>query len=433
MKHNFSDRYLQGLKKEEKDYFVREGHGFAIRVLPSGVKTFYYIFEFIPKKQKKISLGIYLSEEKAKNIPAEDRENYVTLKEARTEYERLKAIVLKGIDPTAPPVPEPEPEPAPEVYTVKHLLVEYIASCKLNKLAPKTLYDTERTITHDVIPVIGDRAVSSIRRPEAIKILEGVAARAPGQGRNVLKAARAMFAYALNLEKHEYNPFIGTGKVVPVIAPQERQRVLSEDEIKHVWSSLYNKKNGPGVPGTSGSRAALLLTLVTAQRPGEVCGTPKSEIDGDWWTINVKRIKTRRKNPYDQRVFLTPLAKWLLPEVDGEWYFPAPDEKTTRTESSAPILENSLSRPFSRVRRNKAGELTRPLYLGLPQWQPHDLRRTASTRLSKLGCPNNIIDAIINHVQPGSIGNYNMNEYDAEKEHWLTKWSEYLEQLVATS
>jgi integrase len=121
----------------------------------------------------------------------------------------------------------------------------------------------------------------------------------------------------------------------------------------------------------------------------------------------------------------------LLSETEGEWYFPCPGEKKRRTKKTSPILENSMSKPLSIPRKNKAGEFTRPLYLGLEQWQPHDLRRTASTGLSKLGCPDEIIDRIINHVKEGSISVYNRNDYDREKKLWLSRWSKYLEKLVA--
>lgn len=39
----FTDQFIKNLKPEAEMYQVREGRGFAIRVLPSGVKTWYYI------------------------------------------------------------------------------------------------------------------------------------------------------------------------------------------------------------------------------------------------------------------------------------------------------------------------------------------------------------------------------------------------------
>ncbi|MEA5114478.1 MAG: hypothetical protein VB050_10665 [Geobacteraceae bacterium] len=44
------------------------------------------------------------------------------------------------------------------------------------------------------------------------------------------------------------------------------------------------------------------LILITGQRPGEVCGLHKREIDGQWWSIPLERIKTREKQDW--------LTKW---------------------------------------------------------------------------------------------------------------------------
>ena len=46
-------------------------------------------------------------------------------------------------------------------------------------------------------------------------------------------------------------------------------------------------------------------------------------------------------------------------------------------------------------------------------------------------CPDEIIDAILNHVKKGVIGVYNRNKYDKEKKKWLLKWAKYLEVLVS--
>jgi integrase len=71
-------------------------------------------------------------------------------------------------------------------------------------------------------------------------------------------------------------------------------------------------------------------------------------------------------------------------------------------------------------------------YFGLPRWTPHDLRRTAATKLSELGCSDEIIDAILNHAKHGVIGIYNRNKYDKEKQEWLVNLSDKLLKLITT-
>jgi integrase len=386
----FTDRYLMSLKPTEKEFCIREGHGFTIRVLPSGTKTFQYIFT-LKGKRKRLSLGNYPS---------------TSLAEAREKYRGAASMVSKGLDPLAPP------EQAPAAYTINKLVDDYMESC--SSLAPRSIYDIRRTINHDVLPEWDNRIISEIRRKDAIKLIEKVAGRAPGQGRNVLKTCRAMFAYALQRERVDFNPFSGVSAAVKVIAPSSRERTLADKEIIHVWRSLMAEEIG-----TNETRKALQLILLTAQRPGEVAGMAKCEIEGDWWTIPAERAK----NGVAHRVYLTPFSRKLLPNLVCEWYFPSP-------KLDSPIGRYALSHILSKNPKDKKGDPTRLQYLGLPRWTPHDLRRTAATKLSELGCSDEIIDAILNHVKMGIIGTYNRYKYDKEKKKWLTKWAIHIQKLL---
>jgi integrase len=217
-----------------------------------------------------------------------------------------------------------------------------------------------------------------------------------------------MFSYAVQREMIEYNPFAGVGVAVPQAAAKERDRVLSETEIKHIWETLSNWGNSEYI------RRAILFILVTGQRPGEVAQLHWNEIEGRVWTIPSERSKNGREN----RVYLTDLALSLLPETE-DYVFPA------SRGSHGPLYVNTLSHHLSHH--------VKPEYLGLPRWTPHDLRRTAATGLASLGCSDEIIDEVQNHKKRGIIRTYNRYRYDKEKQEWLVKWSEYLERLIKSN
>ncbi len=69
--------------------------------------------------------------------------------------------------------------------------------------------------------------------------------------------------------------------------------------------------------------------------------------------------------------------------------------------------------------------------LSVTHWSPHDLRRTARTMLAGLGCPNDVAESILGHVQPGIQGVYNIHTYDKERRVWLQCLSDKLDTLVA--
>lgn len=384
----FTDRYIKSLKPDTEMYQVREGRGFTIRVLPSGVKTWYYIYN-IGGKRRQMNLG---------NYPEK------SLVAAHEDYRKAVELVKNGIDPQTPPS-EPAIEPAePEVLTVLALKSLYVEHIK-GHLVPRSVVQQERTLDKDVVPLIGTLPAAGIRRKDAIALIERVARRAPGQARNVIKTARSMYSYALVRELVEMNPFAGAGRAVPVTAPKARKRVLADEEIKQIWALLKNSEIG----------RATLLILTTGQRPGEVTGMSWGEINGNWWTIPPDRAK---KNDRENRVYLSPLTKSLLPSKTESLVFPV------RGRGRGLHAEGSM-RPAA-----LSHYLTDNDYLGLPRWTPHDLRRTMATGLARLGCPDEVIDEVLNHKKKGIISVYNRHRYDEEKRRWLILWDRHLRKTV---
>lgn len=393
----FTDRYIQGLKPAEKMYQVREGHGFGMRVLPSGLKIWIYTYT-LNCRRRQLKLGHY---------------PHVSLAEARRKYLDAASQVANGTDPQEDPA-SPQPVLDAEEMTIQALSETWLSEWSKQHHSPRWHYNMEKALENDVINVWGDRQAKDIRRRDAILLLETVAKRAPGQARNVLKATQGIFNYAVERELLDYNPFaeIRISRTIPAMKQKSRKRTLSEQEIKHVWSAI---DNGGGSPGT---KRALKLILITGQRPGEVCGLHTREIAGQWWSIPLERIKTREKRDEDHRVYLSPLARQIIGDVTG-YLAPSADRTSEMTE-------NALA---YHVRRTVTSTGKKPYY-GLQRWTPHDLRRTMATGLASLGAPQEHIDAIQNHAIPGVSGIYNRYKYDREKQDWLVKWSEHLEKLI---
>jgi integrase len=387
----FTDKYLQGkdCRPRDKQFYIRERRGFAIRVLPTGAITFLYIYS-INGKRRQMNFG---------NYP------HVSLATARKKYREAASLVADGTDPQG------DLYQPPQELTVTDLVTSYIKHCRTH-LVEKSVKHQSRTLEKDLLPVWGDRAITAISRRDAIALLESVARRAPGQARNLLKNARAMFTFARHREQVEFNPFTDVSAAVPSIAQTSRDRVLTDDELKIVWHTLTD----PDSYGFLEVKQALLLVLITAQRPGEVAGMHRREIDEEWWTIPKERTKYKT-HPY--RVYLSPLALRLIGDT-SDFIFPAPIKEGPIDGNSLPSLVNK--------KYARSGKVP---YFGLPRWTPHDLRRTAATKLSEeLGAPDEVIDMILNHKKMGVTGIYNRNKYDKEKQKWMTKWADWLETLI---
>lgn len=430
----FSVEEIDALEPDHVPYYVTDRNGFAVRVLPSGVKTFYYKYTFKGKKDQ-INLGNFA--EKPKDPDEVLPPGKVTLDMAQDKYDELRKIRRSGTDPKAPVLPPPATEPKEKTYatmTVAELADRYKNFMgKPQHRASGTSYENARTIDRYIVPFFEQRKlinVTDIKKSHAMALITHVSENplqegresVPGQARGVLKVARAMFNFGIDNDDDAHthtNPFSNLTKkheIESLMENQKEDRALEEDEIRLLWHTL----NAPNGPGSASAARSLMLILVTAQRPGEVTGMHRREIKGDWWKIPSFRIKTRRKRKQAHTVFLTPLAKKIIGDFNG-YIFPSPAPRC----EGRPICERTIGQLVN------DNNVTRSEWLGLAEeWTPNDLRKTARTLLSKIGCDSDIAERILNHQKAGVRKIYDLHQFDNEKEYWLTKLSEEIERIV---
>ncbi|MDK9719234.1 MAG: Arm DNA-binding domain-containing protein [Trichlorobacter sp.] len=177
-KITFTVKWLNALKPAEKELTWTESHGFTIRVLPSGVKTWWYYY-ILNGKRRKMNLGIY---------------PYVSLEEARKLHREALGQVERGMDPMAPP---PEPTPEPEVLTVNALAEKWIEHSQ--RIHTKKWSNTLiLALKKDFLPSHGHRLVTELKRRDAIEILRIKSLTAPGQAVNLHKSLRGMWELGVN-------------------------------------------------------------------------------------------------------------------------------------------------------------------------------------------------------------------------------------------
>jgi integrase len=416
----FTDTMIKKLKPEEKKYTRSEGNGFTIRIMPSGVKSWLYLFNFDGNRLE-MNFGIYPD---------------VSLETARQKFEDAKKKVKNGINPKEEE--ENNAEARRKAPTVADLVDDYIKKHAMK--FKKSWKDDERLLNKEIIPLWGKRKAVDITKRDVILLLESIVDRGtPAMSNQVLKIVRKMFNFAIERDILEHTPCT---KVKALAPNTRRERKLNEAEIKTLWGKLDSAAISDEI------KRALKLVLTTAQRPGEVAGLHTKEIDGNWWTIPPERAK----NGYEHRVYLTKTACEIISDAiesaklskeipaDQEYIgfvFPCPHKKKEQSIDSHAL-------PVA-VRRNLAWQLTdkkgKPLYdedgnpvtenrLGIDQFTPHDLRRTASTFMASMKFMDEVINAVLNHVKQGIIRTYNLHHYDKEKQEALEAWEKKLTSIV---
>jgi integrase len=185
-------------------------------------------------------------------------------------------------------------------------------------------------------------------------------------------------------------------------APErKRDRVLTAKEIAAIWHAC--ERIGDGASAKAYGRLIKFL-LVTAQRRSEGASLKHGDILGGRW----KQTTNKAERPHS--LVLPPLAL----------------QQIGRGDPNALVFAGVKGqlKGFSKLKRRL------DKVAGVPDWSPHDLRRSAATCLQGCGVRNEVVEAILNHAVPGVAQVYLRAEFEKEKAEALRVWAIELERIV---
>jgi integrase len=384
-----TDMLLRNLKPQTQRYLVWGDHGLGVRVSPKGRKSFVYSYRH-EGRARFLTLGEYPR---------------MTLADAHKAHAEAMKNLEQGIDPGAVTVAERKENR--EAPTVAALAEEYME--KWAKPRKRSWREDGRILKKDVIPEWGRRKAQEITRRDVIRLLDGIVGRGAGiMANRTLAAIRKMFNFAVSRDIVTVSPCLAVRSPAP---EQQRDRVLTTDEIRALWHALEGAKMM-----AEGTKLALKLQLVTAQRKAEIVSARWDEIDltDKWWTIPPEKAK----NKMTHRVPLSPLALELLQAAknitgNSPWIFPSPQ---TDRHITPEAVDHALRRPSLEN-------------IGFT-FVPHDLRRTAASLMTGMGISRLVVSKLLNHVERGVTAVYDRHSYDKEKRQALESWGRKLEEII---
>jgi integrase len=404
-----SKRIVEAEKPTAKDRFIfdSEVKGFGLKITPAGRKV--YILQY--------RTGGRNSPTKRYTI-AEHGE--FTADQARDEAIKLRGQIRMGVDPQGKKKALALPPPATRAFA--EIADTYLRQCE-RTLRPSSAREWRRIIERDVKPDWGERAVEAITRRDVRELVDGIAKRGAGiQANRTLARLKTLFNWAADEDYITASPVAG---LKPQAKEVERDRVLSDDEIRWLWAGC-DQLGWPFGP-------LFKLLLLTAQRRDEVGTLEWGHLSSDWQTWTIPREKS--KNDRAHEVQLSRLAMEVLqslPRVSETLVFTT---NSARPVSGFSKAKASLDRLMEAERRRQLG-LSDNAPPAISAWILHDLRRTAATGMARMNIPPHVVDKILNHVS-GSIRGvaavYNRHSYLDERRAALDGWANRLATLLAGS
>ena len=365
---------LNKLKPRSKEYTTRdtENKGFAIRVRPTGSKSFFYI-RTINGKVVKTSLGSYPD---------------VELDEAMATYNRLRGGKV---------VPEVVPSLVlSEAWNLFH-------TYRHKELARNTMKQYGELV-NDIITNCGDLPLDTLgERVEDYLFEVDETYKAKG---NRIRAALSSIYKTLRAKRviRFGNPLAGLASK-PEFA---KTRKLSKVELKETIQAVTHSSM------SDVHKFCIHLALLTGQRPSEVSGIEGREVDLETkrWILPKERTKNGREH-------LVPLSEAACKLIEP-YIHPNVPGRLLKSSTGQTVTSYSVRQALQRTQVANA----------ISPCSIHDLRRTMAHHLNSLGVDSSLITKLLNHTPQGVTAKHyiqaSLFDHEDAKRAALELWSETL-------
>ena len=439
-------RSLTSQGREYMEYFHEPTPSAGIRVYRGGRKVFflYYRSPTLRVRRKaseallrRVWFGYHDSGKPAWKKDSERTRRKallpcISLKDFETEYRKFVGKLAEGIDPQERTERESRAEQPemrleapgwlrdlwPEGYgegTLSHLLARYFEAARTGTihqkpLKPRTLNGYTTAARIYILKHLGDWPAISISQDQVADLFSEIARTAPQMVRNVKKVLSGAYEHARATNLRGMRSYPNPTRGMKIAIPRgKRDRWLKDDELEILL---------PGLERLSDSKArdVYMLILASGCRPGEAAGVRAEEIS----TVNGEGIwKIRYKVDRDHLVPLVgTIAEILMrryQEVGGQGPLFWPDVDRTQE--------------YPQQLRKATAELKK--ITSLPNFRPHDCRRTMRSHIESLGVRREIGEALLNHAKGEVEGTYALYDYWKERKVALALWHSKLAELSA--
>lgn len=439
-----NDKAVRAAKVESGEKFLSDGEGLYLRVRPDDAPKVWFYRYTMNGIARKLRLGVF-----------GDSANYLALADARIKANDMTALRRQGVDP----VLYAEAKEAARQAAID--AEARVAAAEASKITVSALFERwasvdlvrrkdggaeiRRMFEKDVLPTLGAMLVEDVRKGHITGVTDALLARGVTRmAKLIFSLMRQMFRFAVDRDIIEFEPSAAIRKAKIGGKDTERDRVLSEDEIKALVRQL------PKAGLSDSAVSAVWLALSTLCRIGELMTARWEHVDlarRTWWIPpeNSKNGKAHTVHLSDFALSQFQRLKDMRGEADAKALEENPEAKPSswvypnrnRTGAVCPkTITKQLGdrqRPGLPPMKGRArAELSDALVLVGGRWGPHDLRRTGATMMVALGVLPEVAERCLNHVEENKVKRiYQRHSYENEMRQAWTLLGDRLELLTS--
>ncbi|HDI3206611.1 TPA: tyrosine-type recombinase/integrase [Vibrio cholerae] len=388
---------VKNAKAKEKEYYLVDGQGLKLRVLPSGSKQWLFNY-YRPTNGKRANLNL-------------GRFPDVSLVQARKASLNAKELIAQGIDPQDERNRQQQAHKEIHEHTFVNVAKDWFA-IKQHDVTPDYALDIWRSLELHIFPHISDKPVKAITAPEIIELLKPIEAKGSLETvKRLTQRLNEVMNFATNCGLIQANPLTGI-KAAFKKPKKENMAALTPAELPELMGAIANAS----IKCTT--RCLLEWQLHTMTRPAEASGARWDEIN--WkekvWTIPAERMKKRREHRIPLTEQMLALLEVMKP-ISGHRDFIFPSDRDPKKPCNSQTANMALKR------MGFAGRLV-----------SHGLRSLASTTLNEQGFDPDLVEAALAHVDDNQVRSaYNRTDYLERRKPMMSWWSGHIEEAAKGS
>ncbi len=392
---------VRNAKPKEKPYKLNDGKGLFLHVATSGKKTWRYRYELPPGTESTFVIGEY---------------PVLSLEEARAERVALREMVKAGIRPAT--ARREEKQAVIEAQEAEKVLAENSFEAiatdwhtqQKARWTPAHAAAVMKSLQRYAFDALGPIQIEQITPPMVLETIRAIEARGSLEmAAKTLQRISAVFRFAIQSGRAAYNPAADMRGALKARKVTHRT-MIPPDEIPEFLAAL----SGGDIHVTT--RSAILFTILTAARSGEVRGATWAEIDLDknLWSIPAERMKMRSPHTVPlSRQALAILNRMKILHGGKGLVFPGihyPDRQ---------LSENTMLYALYRIGYHSRATM-------------HGFRALFSTIANEAGYNPDAIERQLAHREKNAVrAAYHRSEYLQERTSMMQWWADYLDKLKA--
>jgi integrase len=404
-RYKLADAFVARLKATETiaDYWDDAVPSFGVRVMPSGIKTWI--------------VGI-----RRPGGGAHGRYRIGEPGEGALKCKDARAKAKAALGDRAKFFAERDHAAAAGEQTFKVKATEFLAHGRTKRgrvLREATVREYRRALL-DYAKPLHAMPVTEVTRADVVSVISRLAREHPVSAMRTRAALSRFWSWLVagnSKPPVQFNIVTGTEGYETGMG----ERTLEDEEIQAVWQATAD-----------GSDFGLIvrLALWTGCRRAEAGGMCRSELKDGIWTVPGTRTKNHRALVLPlPRQAREALDAW--PEIAGRRLLFGRALRKAGEEAARETGFQGWSQAKARL-DDRIALLNAERRLGrMPDWDLHDLRRTAQTRMRKLGIDREIVNRVLNHAMGPIDETYDQHEYLKEKRGALQRWADELDRIVA--